>query len=379
MGVIGTILAFLVVIVILVLVHELGHYVMAKLTGITVEEAAIGFPPRIASFTWHGTRYALNAIPLGGYVRMLGEDGEIEAKRLRESGMSEAEVEHAMEGAFNRKPIWTRVIVLVAGVVMNFLLAIVLFAVVFALPTPARVGPLDVTAIQPNSPAASALQVGDRIIGADGKTFSNGGYHYSDDLTTYVTDHAGSPVVLIVQRGGATIDVTVTPRVLTDQQRLAGDGPVGFNWTAAQMGTAPALAGNPIQAVWLGAEQTYQLGVQIPGALADTVAGLLGLAPRTLEAAGPIGIAQMTGQVVQQPFTSQLAFLALLSVNLGVLNVLPFPPLDGGRLLVVLIEAVRRRRLPAEREALIYLTGFMVLIALVILISIQDIGRVTGG
>ncbi|HUH17164.1 MAG TPA: site-2 protease family protein, partial [Methylomirabilota bacterium] len=124
----------------------------------------------------------------------------------------------------------------------------------------------------------------------------------------------------------------------------------------------------------------WSLAVQIPGGLADAVGGLIGLNPDAGEARGPIGIAQETGRVLEAPLVSQLLFVGLLSVNLAVLNVLPFPPLDGGRILVVLVEAIRRRRLPAEREALIYLTGFAVLIALVILVSINDIQRlITGG
>ena len=134
MGVVGTILAFVVVLVILVLVHELGHFIAAKLAGITVEEFGIGFPPRLASVIWRGTRYSLNAIPLGGFVKMLGENGEGDAERMRSRGLSAAAVEHAMAGAFNRKPIWVRVLVLVAGVAMNFVLAVVLYAVAFTQP-----------------------------------------------------------------------------------------------------------------------------------------------------------------------------------------------------------------------------------------------------
>jgi regulator of sigma E protease len=379
MGVVGTVVAFIVLIVVLVLVHELGHFVAAKLAGITVEEFSVGFPPRVTSRTWHGTRYSIGATPLGGYVRMLGEDGEIEADRLREQGLTEDEVAHAMAGAFNRKPIPIRVAVLVAGVAMNFLLAAVLFAVVAGLPTPDLVGPLTVTSIQAGSPAEGTLQAGDRILAADGMTFGDatGDFHDSRDMTTYVTSRAGEPVTLTVERGSQTISVVVTPRSLTQDQLNAGMGPVGFTWTAATVMVAP-LASNPVEAVALGAEQTAQIAVQIPGALGQTVAALVGLAPNTGEARGPIGIAQVTGQVLQEPVVSQLFFVGLLSVNLAVLNVLPFPPLDGGRILVVLIEAVRRRRLPAEREALIYLTGFLVLIALVILISIQDIARLPG-
>jgi regulator of sigma E protease len=377
MGVVGTILAFLVVIVILVLVHELGHFVAAKLSGITVQEFGVGFPPRLASVTWRGTRYSLNAIPLGGFVKMLGEDGDIEADRMRERGMSEAAIDRAMAGAFNRKPIWVRIIVLLAGVAMNALLAVVLFATALSMPAPALVGPLTVTTIEPSSPAAGVIQVGDRITGADGHAFgsASGDFHFSSDLTAYVTQHAGTPVALSIDRGGTTLTVTVRPR--TSGQIPAGQGPVGFGWTASTV-TVPARASGLLQAVDLGIQQTAEIAVQIPGALADTVAGLIGLAPNTGDARGPIGIAQVTGQVLQEPLVTQLAFMGLLSVNLAVLNVLPFPPLDGGRILVVVVEAVRRRRLPAEREALIYVTGFLVLMALVILISIQDIARLPG-
>jgi regulator of sigma E protease len=372
MGVIGTAAAFIGLLVILVLVHELGHFVAAKRAGITVQEFGIGFPPRIGSVVWRGTRYSLNWIPLGGFVKMLGEDGDIEAQRMRQQGLSEGAIEQAMGGAFNRKPIWVRLVVLLAGVAMNFLLAIVAFSVMLSLPQPVLVGPLTVTAIQPGSPAAGVLRVGDQIVTADGRSFER-----SADLTQYVRQRAGSPVTLGVKRDGHTTSVRVTPRQLTQQQIQAGQGAVGFSWRAATRELAPA-ASNPLQAVWEGTRLTWDIALQIPGGLARSVAGLIGLAPNTGAARGPIGIAQATGEVLGQPLATQLAFVALLSVNLAVLNILPFPPLDGGRMAVTLLEAARRRRLSAQREALIYLTGFAVLIALVILISIQDIGRLPG-
>jgi regulator of sigma E protease len=380
MGVIGTILAFVLVLVILVLVHELGHFVVAKLAGITVEEFGIGFPPRLASVMWHGTRYSLNAVPLGGFVKMLGEDGEGDAERMRQRGLSPAAVERAMSGAFNRKPIWLRVIVLVAGVLMNFLLAVVLYTVAFVQPVPEHVGPMTVTSVQPGSPAdTQGLKVDDRIVGVDAKRFGSGAgdIQLARDLTDYVNARAGQEVTLHVKRSGMPVEVTVVPRVLTASQRDQGLGPVGFGWDSPIVDGDP-IASDPIQAAGMALDATTRMAVEIPGALANTVAGLLGLAPNTGEARGPIGIAQVTGEVLQQPLVTQLLFVGLLSVNLAVLNVLPFPPLDGGRVAVVLLEAVRRRRLPAEREALIYLTGFLVLITLVILISIQDIARLPG-
>src|SRR5438552_9028306 len=145
MDVLGTILAFIGVLVVLVLVHEFGHFIVAKRVGITVQEFGVGFPPRIGSVVWHGTRYSVNWIPLGGFVKMLGEDGESEADKLRRRGLSEAAVDKAMAGAFNRRPIWVRLAVLVAGVAMNFLLASVLFAMALSLPAQEGHGPLTIT------------------------------------------------------------------------------------------------------------------------------------------------------------------------------------------------------------------------------------------
>ena len=374
MEVVGTIAAFIGILVVLVLVHELGHFLVAKRAGITVEEFGIGFPPRIASRTWRGTRYSLNWIPLGGFVRMLGEDGNVELRRLREQGLSDDEIERAMEGAFNRRPVWIRVAVLLAGVAMNFVLAAALFAVAFSLPQPVAVGPLTVTRVHEDSPAEGRLMVDDVIMGVDGETFER-----SRDLTAYVAERGGKEVTLNVVRDGEPIDVEVVPRDLSAEER-AQTGPIGFEYDAESVVEEPPIADGPLDAVARGTGTAATLAVQIPGGLADAIGGLLGLNPNADDARGPIGIAQETGRVLEAPLISQLLFVGLLSVNLAVLNVLPFPPLDGGRIAVVLVEAVRRRKLPAEREALIYLAGFAVLIALVILISIQDIQRlITGG
>jgi len=374
MDVIGTVAAFIGILVVLVLVHELGHFIVAKRAGITVEEFGIGFPPRIASMTWHGTRYSVNWIPLGGFVRMLGEDGDVEIKRLREQGMTDDEVEHAMAGAFNRRPVWVRIVVLLAGVAMNFVLAAGLFAAALSMPALIGTGSLTVSSIQANSPASGQLRVDDVITGVDGRTFE-----LSNDLTEYVRERGGSAVELQVMRDGEPIDVTVTPRVVTPEERAQGIGPVGFGYDPERVVEQPSAVSGPIDAVASGTGLAWSLAIQIPGGLADAVGGLIGLNPDAGDARGPIGIAQETGKILEAPLVSQLFFIGLLSINLAVLNVLPFPPLDGGRIAVVLVEAVRRRKLPAEREALIYLTGFAVLIALVILISIKDIQRLING
>jgi regulator of sigma E protease len=375
MDILTTILATLVLIVLLVVVHELGHFIVAKLSGITVQEFGVGFPPRLASVIWRGTRYSVNAIPLGGFVKMLGEDsadGESEADRLRQRGLSEAAVEREMAGSFGRKPLWIRLAVLLAGVAMNFLLAVGLLAIAAAQPQPARIAPITVTEVQAGSPAEGVLQVGDRIASADGQAFDRAG-----DLLLYIQSHAGRPVTLAIERGGSAETITVTPRVLTDEQRQAGVGAIGFGWDSEIRNFAP-LADQPVKALAMGLDQTWSTAVQIPAALGRTVLGLIGLAPNTGDARGPIGIAQIIGEVVREPLVVQLQLAALLSINLAVLNVLPFPPLDGGRIAVTLLEGARRRRLGREREALIYATGFVMLLLLVVLITIQDIQRLPG-
>jgi regulator of sigma E protease len=242
------------------------------------------------------------------------------------------------------------------------------------MPVPQGRGPLTVTEIQPDSPAAEHLALGDVILAADGRTFE-----VSGDLTAYVRGRAGHDVALTIVRDGEERTVTVVPRTVSEADRLAGKGPVGFSYEPQSYVEVPSQVSGPIEAVGRGFGEAANLAWRIPGGLADAVGGLLGLNPNGNAAVGPIGIAEETGRMLEAPLVSQLVFVGLLSVNLAVLNVLPFPPLDGGRIAVVLIEAVRRRRLPAEREALIYLTGFMVLIALVILISIQDVQNLIEG
>jgi regulator of sigma E protease len=368
-----TVLAFLAVIVVLVLVHELGHFAVAKWAGVAVQEFGVGFPPRIGSVVFRGTRYSLNWLPLGGFVKLLGEDGEIEVQRLRERGLSDAAIEKVMEGALSRRRIRVRLAVLLAGVLMNFMLGALLFAMALSQPTPEYHGPVTITSIQPGSPAEGTLEEGDVITGADGRTFD-----LSTDLTAYVRSQAGHEVTLQIERDGEPMDVVVTPRVLTDEEQQAGTGAVGFGWESAIVVMGPPVADGPIDALVQGTATAARVAAEIPGGLVRAIAGILGLAPSTGDVAGPIGIAQQTGRLLDATLAAQLFFVGLLSINLAVLNILPFPPLDGGRVLIVLIEAVRRRRLSAEREALIYFTGFVVLIALVILISIQDIARLPG-
>ena len=170
MDVLPTILAFLAIIVVLVVVHEIGHFAVAKWSGVAVQEFGVGFPPRIGSIVFRGTRYSLNWIPLGGFVKMLGEDGEIEVERLRERGLSDAAIEKTMEGALSRRSVPIRLAVLLAGVLMNFMVGALLFSAAYSQPTPEYHGPVTITSIQEGSPAEGALMIDDVITGADGQT-----------------------------------------------------------------------------------------------------------------------------------------------------------------------------------------------------------------
>jgi regulator of sigma E protease len=283
-----------------------------------------------------------------------------------------------MEDAFNRKPLSVRLAVLLAGVLMNFLLAGLLFSIYFAMPSFGLRGGVVVDSIQPNSPAQVAgLHAADIIVAADGRQFES-----PTQLTAYTRSRAGHPVELRVTRAGQDVTVTVTPRVITDEQARRGVGAVGFGWHAERIVETAPQASNPFAAVamgFAGPDGALGLAAQLPGALVESIGGLLGLNPNAGQALGPIGIAEQTGRVLEGPLQGFIYFVGLLSINLAVVNVLPFPPLDGGRILVVLVESIGRRRLPAERAALIYFTGFMVLIALVILISIQDVQRLIEG
>ncbi|MDQ3879625.1 MAG: M50 family metallopeptidase, partial [Chloroflexota bacterium] len=226
----------------------------------------------------------------------------------------------------------------------------------------------------PDSPAARiGLRPSDVILSADGHA-----YRLSQDLTSYINSRVGRSVELAVERDGEVLRFDVVPR--RPSETPAGQGPIGFTWRPRD-GTVPDPTFEPpgvIGALGQGVAFTWSVASQIPSGMALAIGGLLGVAPDAADARGPIGIAQETGRVLGLALPVQLAWIGLLSTNLAVLNILPFPPLDGGRIMVVLLEAVRRRRLQAEREALIYLTGFAVLLVLIILVSIRDIGRLFG-
>lgn len=339
------ILTFFVILATLVIAHEAGHFSFAKFFGVRVEEFGLGFPPRLKSWRRGGTVYSLNAVPLGGFVKMYGENGEFDAL-----------------DSFGSKAPWKRLVILIAGPFMNLLLAMVLFFATFAIAFPD--GSTVITSVQPHSPAlAAGLQPGDRIVAVDSQPVS-----YRSQLQAAIAAHLGRGVTLRVLRGRHTVNVRVTPR----SNPGVGQGPVGILLTRQVMRRyGPVTAAKKsVQAMREFATATFQMLVSIPR-------------EGTSQVSGPIGIADTTTKTVSSTPRNGIAplllLVAVLSGSLGLLNLLPIPALDGGRVLFVLISWVRRRNVDPEVEGIVHLVGMTVLLLLILLISYQDVVRWVGG
>lgn len=336
-----TILAFVIVLGVLVSVHEVGHFSMAKLFKVRVFEFALGFPPRLFGFRRGDTLYAVNLIPLGGYVRMMGENG--------------TDSDHPE--SFGYKPWWQRGMILLAGPVMNILLAVILFFAASAwLGMPVATNTIGV--VQPNSPALRAgLRTGDTIVKVDGKNVST-----YDQFHAILTKRVGQRVSITVRRGGNERTVNVVPR----RSPPAGQGPVGFGVTSA---LRTYSAGNSLG---MSLDQIRQTVMVIPNLIGGLVQHQS--APGVT---GPIGIARYTGaaamSVPQRGAGGLVGLVALISASLGIFNLLPIPALDGGRIVFVAISAVRRKRIDPQVEGMVHLVGMATLLLLVALVSYRDI------
>ncbi len=351
--------SFLVVISILVFVHELGHFLVAKRNKIVVEEFAFGFPPRLIKLGERGgTVYAINAIPFGGYVKLRGED------------------DPSQEGSFAAASKRARTAVLLAGVSMNFLLAVILFAVIALLngmPDTSRPGVLIQEVVAGTPAAAAGLQPGDRIIRADDTPIRT-----TADLQSYTRSHVGQSITYTVVRrdpvSGAEqlLSVAAVPRPNPPE----GQGALGI-----KIGVAMRPATLP-EALWSGVRSTASVVIMtfmVPAALIRE--------GRPIEDAGlmgPVGIAVTTGDVVRTAAANQtlqpiLFFVALLSASVGLINLFPIPGLDGGRLIFVLLEAIRGRRIEPAREGLVHLIGFGLLLLLTGFLTLRDVTALITG
>lgn len=328
------------VLLLLVLAHEFGHYITARIFGVRVKEFAFGFPPRLASVHVGETDYAFNAIPLGGYVRMEGEDGEISSPR-----------------SFAAKARWKRAIILSAGATMNVLIVPILLTAVAIVGEPTMDG-IVIQQVQAGSPAeAAGLQPQELVLSANGARLTS-----EAQFEQIIDGSLGKSLILAVSPTGnvqQTEQVVVTPRT----QVQVGEGHVGIAFVPRVIPVRFPIWRAPV----VGVQQSFSL----IGAFFDGIGQMFGSAG--VQLSGPVGITKLTGEAAHAGPGPLIELTALLSINLAIINMLPFPALDGGRLAVVALERVRGQRLDPRLEGTIHFVGFMLLITLMLVISFHEV------
>jgi regulator of sigma E protease len=394
-----SIFLFLIVLFVLILVHEWGHFIVAKKTGMRVDEFGIGFPPKLFGIKKGETEYTFNALPIGGFVKIFGENGEqpispveSEANDRRSESQDEAGeggTKSVLQStsnpasatsqykpdprAFNNRPKWAQALVLIAGVVMNILFAWLLFSVTYMVGVPTAIeesaaGPnsqLLIAGTLPDSPA-SAIPAGSQII-----SVTTGDRTLDTPTPTtfseFVTATAPAELDVTYQLGGEVDTVTVKPTqgLITDEpDRYA----VGASLALIEMQKQPFFTalGNGFTST-VGGLQAITVGLFT--LIAQSFAGTADFT----QVAGPVGIVGMVGDAAAFGFTALLTFTAVISLNLAVINLLPFPALDGGRLVFVAIEAITGKDIPPEWSGRMNLVGFALLMILMVAVTYNDI------
>ena len=350
---IWSILIFLAVLSLLVIVHELGHFVVAKKNGIWVEEFGFGLPPRLFGKKVGDTIYSINALPFGGFVRLHGEmteDGVTKPKR-----------------AFINKSLMAKTAVITAGVIMNFLLAIVLFGIVYSFTgIPKELKEVKVLDVATNSPAQIAqIIVGDKIISVDGVNVSN-----VSEFISKIEDKKGKKVKLELQDR----TVTIIPRA----NPPANEGPLGVAITDIETYFAPIWQ-RPFYGAYYGTKEAIYWGKNVTSGFINIFTDLShGNAPK--DVSGPVGVFAITTEVAKTGILSLLNLVGIISVNLAILNIIPFPALDGGRLLFIIIEAIFGKKIAPKFEAIVHAVGMVILLLAILAITIKDIrGLISAG
>jgi regulator of sigma E protease len=344
-----TVLIFLGILAVLILAHELGHFATAKAFGIKVEEFGLGFPPRLIGFKRGETLYSLNAVPLGGFTKMAGEEDPDVPRSLASKGVG------------------TRVIVLSAGSIMNFLLPLLLFAIAFMVPHNVVTGEVLVAEVAPGSPAAAAgIEAGDTILSLNDEPVQS-----INDLHIYTQLNLGKEVNLAVGHSDATVEeVRLIPRWKPPPE----EGPMGVKVSMPEA-TITSQSYPFWEAIPMGVSQCIETFVIFKN---EILKWFIGATP--VQVTGPVGIAQLTGEVAKAGFSPLLQFAGFISINLAIVNILPLPALDGGRIVFVLLGWIRRgKRISAKTEGMVHAIGFAILIAAIIAVTYQDIIRIIAG
>jgi regulator of sigma E protease len=338
----------------LILFHELGHFAVAKYLGIGVERFSIGFGPKITGFRRGETEYMVSAIPLGGYVKLIGDDPR------------GTDGDHPR--AFLNKPIGHRIAVVAAGPLANFALAIAIFAGVHwvGVPTPQISELPEVGEVVTDSPAQQAgLQKGDRILAVNSQPVSKW-----EDLVQTIHHHSNTPLQLSVQRGTETLDVSVTPKpgkIIKDLEEVE----VGLIGVAPHMDITVMRYSPPV-ALWKGVEKTWEISALTVVSLVKMVQGKI--SPKHL--AGPVGIFQMAGQQAKVGLLPLVSLMAVLSISLGILNLFPIPVLDGGHILFFAVEGLWGQPISPRKQEIATQVGLFLLVALMLTAFYNDLLRI---
>lgn len=368
-----TAIVFIIILGALIFVHELGHFMVARRNGVKADEFGFGFPPRVFGFfqdektkkykfVWGGkevksknTVYSINWIPLGGFVKIKGENG--------------GEIEES--DSFASKKAWPRIKILAAGVVMNFIFAWFLISWALWIGAPEAVennnanlpgAKIQITEVKADSPASLAgIQIGDEILKADDQE----SFESVAEIQEYIGLRGGEEIILEMKRGNEVIPVKLVPT------KNEGKGIIGVGLAQTAIVSYPFL-----EAVWRGAVAVYDITMLILMALGGIILSLFAGNGVGADVSGPIGIAILTKQVATLGFVYILQFAALLSINLGIINALPIPALDGGRILFILIEKIKGSPISHKTEHMFHTIGFMLLILLMILVTLRDVVKI---
>ena len=347
-GWVGKVLLYLLILGLLITFHELGHMVAAKRSGVTVSEFAFGFGPRVLGFERGGTLYSVNLLPIGGFCKMVGEDT--------------ADDGSADPGNFQHKSLLTRFLIIFAGPAFNFVLAAILFAILGTV-----VGDQVVTNVvdyvKPGTPAAAAhLQPGDEIRTLDGQGFRSG-----DEVVNYIHARPNTTIAVGLLRNGKIIQL----RIKTASMPGPDGKPIGM------FGFLPKTTSTPV-----GFARGLLWGVEmVPRTLALQWTGIMQMIAthNASDLHGPVGIARIVGEVATTGWANVVSIAAQLSVVLGMFNLLPIPALDGGRIAFFVVELLRGRRVDPEKEGLVHLTGFALILVLLAFVTYHDIAQWVSG
>lgn len=344
-----TIISFILVFTGIILAHEFGHFITAKLSGVKVEEFGLGYPPRIFGIKRGETVYSVNWLFIGGFTKMVGEEDPSSPRSLASKSRA------------------TRALVLSAGAIINALLPFILFSVAYMVPHNIVSGQVTVQEVADASPAASAgIVPGDIILSVNGKTIDN-----QVDLSRYIEMNLGKETTLVVQTPQSTVEtVTLVPRWKPPE----GQGAMGVTIQLENM--AVSKKGESFfRSIQLGVSETFQTMVLFKNAILSLFVGT-----SSMQLTGPVGIAQLTGEAAQAGISPLLEFAGFLSMSVAIMNLLPLPALDGGRLFFVFLEWVRRgKRVSPQTEGRVHLVGFLLLIGLAVVVTYQDIARIISG